>query len=106
MLAARPHSHHAQATRPRPSRPPYTHTQVDSADTPEQLSRLLDEVKDAGAKRVLLVFGCPGTTTPEERAAMLQVGGRVRPGAYLAAGAETWGQWALGGREAWRAGGN
>ncbi len=46
--------------------------QVDSADTPEQLSRLLDEVKDAGAKRVHLVFGCPGTTTPEERAAMLQ----------------------------------
>lgn len=46
---------------------------VDSADTPEQLSRLLDEVKDAGAKRVLLVFGCTGTTTAEERAAMLQM---------------------------------
>ena len=49
--------------------------QVDSASTPEQLSRLLDDVKDAGAKRVLLVFGCPGTSTAQERGAMAEVGG-------------------------------
>ena len=48
--------------------------QVDSASTPEQLSRLLDEVKEAGSKRVLLVFGCPGTTSVEQRAAMTQAG--------------------------------
>lgn len=47
--------------------------QVDSACTPDQLGRLLDDVKEAGAKRVLLVFGCPGTTSKEQRAAMMRV---------------------------------
>lgn len=50
---------------------------MDSASTPEQLGRLLDDVKEAGAKRVLLVFGCPGSTSKEHRAAMMRVGGRV-----------------------------
>lgn len=51
---------------------------MDSASTPEQLGRLLDDVKEAGAKRVLLVFGCPGTTSKEQRAAMMRVGLSLR----------------------------
>jgi hypothetical protein len=52
--------------------------QVDSASTPEQLSRLLDDVKEAGSKRVLLVFGCPGTTNGEQRAEMAQASIKTR----------------------------
>ena len=60
---------------PRPVVPlPPCGLQVDSASTPEQLSRLLDDVKDAGAKRVLLVVGCPGTSTAQERGAIAEVG--------------------------------
>jgi hypothetical protein len=47
--------------------------QVDSASTPHQLSRLLDDVKEAGAKRVLLVFGCPGRLSAQERKALTAV---------------------------------
>ena len=61
---------------------------MDSANTPEQLSRLLDDVKDAGAKRVLLVFGCPGTSSAQERGAMAAVGGPGRGAA--GAGAPVW----------------
>lgn len=61
-----------------PTHPPLPpSSQVDSASTPEQLGRLLDDVKEAGAKRVLLVFGCPGSTSKEHRAAMMRVGGWV-----------------------------
>jgi hypothetical protein len=43
---------------------------VDAAATPEQLSRLIDDVKEAGARRTLLVVGCPGSAPREHRAAM------------------------------------
>lgn len=43
---------------------------VDAARTPQQLSRLLDEVKEAGSRRTILVMGCPGSSTKEHRAAM------------------------------------
>ena len=33
---------------------------IDSANTPETLSRLLDSIREAGAKRIILVFGCEG----------------------------------------------
>lgn len=33
---------------------------VDSANTPEALSRLLEDVKLSGARKILLVFGCEG----------------------------------------------
>jgi UDP-N-acetylmuramyl tripeptide synthase len=43
---------------------------VDAAATPEQLSRLIDDIKEAGARRTLLVLGCPGSSSKEHRAAM------------------------------------
>lgn len=47
---------------------------VDSAKTPEQLGRFLDEIRDAGARRILLVVGAKGlTTTAEERSRLGQV---------------------------------
>lgn len=41
---------------------------VDAARTPEQLVRLIDAVKDAGARRTILVVGCPGHFNKEMRA--------------------------------------
>ena len=73
LLAARPTHPPMHPSNALPRYPRCLHTQVDSASTPEQLGRLLDDVKEAGAKRVLLVFGCPGTTSKEQRAAMMQV---------------------------------
>ena len=46
---------------------------MDAARSPEALSRLLDDVKECGGKRTLLVVGCPGDTTREHRAAIGQV---------------------------------
>jgi len=47
---------------------------VDSAKTPEQLGRFLDEIRDAGARRILLVVGAKGaTTTAEDRSRLGQV---------------------------------
>lgn len=43
---------------------------VDGARTPQQISRLIDEVKESGARRTILVVGCPGSSTKEERVAM------------------------------------
>lgn len=43
---------------------------VDSASTPSQLSKLIDEVKEAGARKTILVVGCKGSSTIEHRAAM------------------------------------
>ena len=43
---------------------------VDSARTPEQVGRLIDEVKEAGARRTILVVGCPGGSSTEYRAAL------------------------------------
>ena len=43
---------------------------VDAAKTPEQLSHLIDEVKEAGARKTILVIGCPGTSEVTYRAAM------------------------------------
>jgi UDP-N-acetylmuramoyl-L-alanyl-D-glutamate--2,6-diaminopimelate ligase len=43
---------------------------IDSAKTPEQVGRLIDEVKEAGARRTILVIGCPGGTSPEYRMAI------------------------------------
>ena len=43
---------------------------IDSAKTPEQLGRLIDEVKEAGARRTILVVGCPGGTSADHRAAI------------------------------------
>lgn len=43
---------------------------VDSASTPSQLSKLIDEVKEAGARKTILVMGCKGSSTVEDRAAM------------------------------------
>ena len=43
---------------------------VDSASTPSQLSKLIDEVKEAGARKTILVLGCKGSSSIEHRAAM------------------------------------
>lgn len=43
---------------------------VDSASTPEQLSRLIDEVKECGARKTILVLGSPGSSSVQHRAAM------------------------------------
>jgi UDP-N-acetylmuramyl tripeptide synthase len=43
---------------------------IDAAATPEQLGRLIDDVKEAGARRTLLVLGCAGGTSRAHRAAM------------------------------------
>lgn len=43
---------------------------VDSVATPAALGRLIDEVKEAGARKTILVVGCSGDTTPEHRAAI------------------------------------
>jgi UDP-N-acetylmuramyl tripeptide synthase len=63
---------------------------VDVASTPETLARLLDAVKEAGAKRVFLVFGCEGDGNRQLREQMGEVAhfkvrrarrrdGRMRP---------------------------
>lgn len=59
-----------------PTQPPPLHPllQVDSASTPQQVSRLLDDVRDAGGKRIMLLVGCPGTATKEFCQEMAQVG--------------------------------
>ena len=46
---------------------------VDSADTPEALSRLLDDVKMSGARKILLVFGCEGNVDVGKRPYMGEV---------------------------------
>lgn len=46
---------------------------VDSADTPEALSRLLDDVKMSGARKILLVFGCEGLQDVGKRPYMGEV---------------------------------
>jgi UDP-N-acetylmuramyl tripeptide synthase len=33
---------------------------VDAADTPDALSRLLDNIRECHPKRIILVLGCPG----------------------------------------------
>ena len=43
---------------------------VDSASTPQQLSKLIDEVKEAGARKTILVMGCKGSSDAAERAAI------------------------------------
>lgn len=43
---------------------------VDASKTPQQLSRLIDDVKEAGARKTILVMGCPGSTPVEHRSAM------------------------------------
>ena len=40
---------------------------IDSASTPDQLSRLLDAVRDSGARRIILVTGCPGSHDLRDR---------------------------------------
>ena len=40
---------------------------IDSAHTPDQLSRLLDAVRDSGARRIILVTGCPGSHDLRDR---------------------------------------
>ena len=40
---------------------------IDSANTPDQLSRLLDAVRDSGARRIILVTGCPGSHDLRDR---------------------------------------
>ena len=40
---------------------------VDEASTPESFSRLLEMVKEVGARRVFTVFGCPGDADPAMR---------------------------------------
>lgn len=43
---------------------------IDSANTPGQVGRLIDEVKEAGARRTILVIGCKGGTSSEYREAI------------------------------------
>lgn len=43
---------------------------VDSASTPQQLSKLIDEVKEAGARKTILVMGCKGSSDAGHRAAI------------------------------------
>ena len=40
---------------------------VDGADTPGALTALLTELHEAGARRILTVFGCPGERHKERR---------------------------------------
>jgi len=47
---------------------------VDSASTPRQLSHLIDEVKEAGARKTIVVMGCSGSSSAEHRAAMGNMG--------------------------------
>ena len=46
---------------------------VDSANTPEALSRLLEDVKIANARRILLVFGCEGEEDVSKRPYMGEI---------------------------------
>lgn len=46
---------------------------VDSANTPEALSRLLEDVKMSGARKILLVFGCEGLENKGKRPYMGEV---------------------------------
>jgi UDP-N-acetylmuramoyl-L-alanyl-D-glutamate--2,6-diaminopimelate ligase len=46
---------------------------IDSAKTPSQVGRLIDEVKEAGARRTILVIGCQGGTSTEYREAIGEV---------------------------------
>jgi len=43
---------------------------VDAASTPSQISKLIDEVKEAGARKTILVMGCKGSSSVDHRAAM------------------------------------
>lgn len=43
---------------------------IDCANTPGQVGRLIDEVKEAGARRTILVIGCKGGTSAEYREAI------------------------------------
>lgn len=46
---------------------------VDSANTPAALSRLLDDVKMCGARKITLVFGCEGLEEVAKRPYMGEV---------------------------------
>lgn len=46
---------------------------VDSANTPEALSRLLEDVRIAGARKILLVLGCEGEANKAKRPYMGEV---------------------------------
>ena len=46
---------------------------VDSADTPESLSRLLEDVKVSGARKILLVIGCQGERDKAKRPYMGEI---------------------------------
>lgn len=46
---------------------------VDSANTPEALSRLLEDVKMSGARKILLVFGCEGNEDVGKRPFMGEI---------------------------------
>lgn len=47
---------------------------VDAAHTPEALSTLLSSLREAGAKRIFTVFGCPGDERKDLRPYMGEVG--------------------------------
>lgn len=46
---------------------------IDAANTPESLSRLLDSVREAGARKIFLVFGCQGGDNKEIRPFMGEI---------------------------------
>lgn len=46
---------------------------IDSADTPQTLSRLLDSIRETGARRIILVFGCEGERDKEARPFMGEI---------------------------------
>lgn len=46
---------------------------IDAANTPESLSRLLDSIREAGARKIFLVFGCEGGGDKEKRPFMGEI---------------------------------
>lgn len=46
---------------------------IDSADTPESLSRLLDSIKETAPRRIILVFGCEGERDQDARPFMGEI---------------------------------
>ena len=46
---------------------------VDSADNPDSLLRLLNDVQKCGPRNILLVFGCEGDRDPTKRPYMGEI---------------------------------